>query len=67
MIRFCGYPMCYTFTDMPERLQQQQTALWELIKTEVAYIRTLKVVTDVSSFLCLANKSTTKPIFYSYF
>lgn len=36
-----------SITDMPERLQQQQTALWELIKTEVAYIRTLKVVTDV--------------------
>lgn len=35
---------------MSERLQQQQTALWELIKTEVAYIRTLKVVTDVSTF-----------------
>lgn len=32
---------------MSERLQQQQTALWELIKTEVAYIKTLKVVTDV--------------------
>lgn len=32
---------------MPEKLQQQQTAIWELIKTEVAYIRTLKVVTDV--------------------
>ncbi|XP_025830942.1 uncharacterized protein LOC108742195 isoform X2 [Agrilus planipennis] len=30
-----------------ERSQQQQTALWELIKTEVAYIKTLKVVTDL--------------------
>lgn len=36
-------------SDMPEKLQQQQAALWELIKTEVAYIKTLKVVTDVST------------------
>ncbi|KAF2904664.1 hypothetical protein ILUMI_01506, partial [Ignelater luminosus] len=41
-------------SDLTERLQQQQTALWELIKTEVAYIKTLKVVTDL--FLaCLKN------------
>lgn len=30
-----------------ERQQQQQTALWELAQTEVAYIRTLQVVTNV--------------------
>ncbi|ENN78682.1 hypothetical protein YQE_04854, partial [Dendroctonus ponderosae] len=34
------------FSDLNDRQQQQQTALWELIKTEVAYIKTLKVVTD---------------------
>lgn len=59
---FRDYDRYYTLTDMPERLQQQQTALWELIKTEVAYIRTLKVVTDVSNFLCLARTFTTKSI-----
>lgn len=45
---------------MADKLQQQQTALWELIKTEVAYIRTLKVVTDVSKsvlFLQFRNLS----------
>ncbi|KAL1497170.1 hypothetical protein ABEB36_008171 [Hypothenemus hampei] len=35
------------YTDLNDRQQQQQTALWELIKTEVAYIKTLKVVTDL--------------------
>lgn len=37
---------------LSEKQQQQQTALWELAQTEVAYIKTLKVVTDVSIFLC---------------
>ncbi|XP_012252088.2 pleckstrin homology domain-containing family G member 5 isoform X1 [Athalia rosae] len=32
---------------LTEKQQQQQTALWELAQTEVAYIRTLKVVTDL--------------------
>ncbi|XP_070154087.1 pleckstrin homology domain-containing family G member 5 isoform X6 [Polyergus mexicanus] len=30
-----------------EKQTQQQTALWELAETEVAYIKTLKVVTDL--------------------
>lgn len=33
---------------LSEKQQQQQTALWELAQTEIAYIKTLKVVTDVS-------------------
>jgi len=33
---------------LSEKQSQQQTALWELAETEVAYIKTLKVVTDVS-------------------
>ncbi|XP_014483055.1 PREDICTED: pleckstrin homology domain-containing family G member 5 isoform X2 [Dinoponera quadriceps] len=32
---------------LTEKQQQQQTALWELIQTEVAYIKTLMVVTDL--------------------
>ncbi|KAG8295360.1 Pleckstrin y domain containing, G (with RhoGef domain) member [Homalodisca vitripennis] len=41
-------------SSLPERVQQQQTAVWELIHTEVAYIHTLKVVTDL--FLsCMMN------------
>ncbi|XP_043290107.1 pleckstrin homology domain-containing family G member 5 [Venturia canescens] len=32
---------------LTEKQQQQQTALWELAQTEAAYIRTLKVVTDL--------------------
>uniref|UniRef100_A0A0C9QY91 PLEKHG5_0 protein n=2 Tax=Fopius arisanus TaxID=64838 RepID=A0A0C9QY91_9HYME len=32
---------------LSEKQQQQQTALWELAQTEIAYIRTLKVVTDL--------------------
>lgn len=31
-----------------EKHRQQQTAIWELLSTEVAYIRTLRVITDVS-------------------
>lgn len=38
-------------TDLNDKQQQQQTAIWELIKTEVAYIKTLKVVTDVGIIL----------------
>ena len=33
---------------LSERLKSQQTALWELISTELAFIRTLKVIQDVS-------------------
>ncbi|KAL6257699.1 hypothetical protein P5V15_011279 [Pogonomyrmex californicus] len=32
---------------LSEKHTQQQTALWELAETEVAYIKTLKVVTDL--------------------
>ncbi|XP_034237361.1 pleckstrin homology domain-containing family G member 5 isoform X2 [Thrips palmi] len=32
---------------LPERLQQQQDAIWELLHTEIAYIRTLTVVKDL--------------------
>ena len=34
---------------LDEKTRSQQTALWELVETEVAYIRTLKVIQDVSS------------------
>lgn len=33
---------------LPERVQQQQDAIWELFQTELAYIRMLTVVKDVS-------------------
>ena len=36
---------------LSDKHQQQQTALWELAQTEVAYIKTLKVVTDVSTLI----------------
>ncbi|XP_076681883.1 pleckstrin homology domain-containing family G member 5 isoform X3 [Andrena cerasifolii] len=42
---------------LSERQQQQQTALWELAHTEVAYIKTLKVVTDLF-MACLCNLQT---------
>ena len=35
---------------LSERLKAQQTALWELISTELAFIRTLKVIQDVSFY-----------------
>lgn len=47
---------------LSEKQQQQQTALWELAQTEVAYIKTLKVVTDVSIFFFFYIK-----IFFIYF
>lgn len=34
-------------SSLSERIKAQQTALWELISTELAYIRTLKVIQDV--------------------
>ena len=34
---------------LSEKARSQQTALWELVETEVAYIRTLKVIQDVSN------------------
>ncbi|XP_053996880.1 pleckstrin homology domain-containing family G member 5-like isoform X5 [Hylaeus anthracinus] len=37
----------YNSDQLSEKQQQQQTALWELAQTEVAYIKTLKVVTDL--------------------
>ena len=33
---------------LSDRVRAQQTALWELINTELAFIRTLKVIQDVS-------------------
>lgn len=36
--------------DISERTIQQQTAIWELVETEVVYLKTIKVITDVSSF-----------------
>ncbi|XP_059085132.1 pleckstrin homology domain-containing family G member 5-like isoform X3 [Tigriopus californicus] len=39
---------------LSERVRSQQAAIWELVETEVAYIRTLKVIQDL--FLnCLCN------------
>ncbi|XP_072143352.1 uncharacterized protein [Dermacentor andersoni] len=39
---------------LPKRVRNQQDAIWELISTEVSYIRTLKVITEL--FLaCLCN------------
>ncbi|CAG9760898.1 unnamed protein product [Ceutorhynchus assimilis] len=35
------------YSDISEKQQHQQTVFWELIKTEVAYIKTLKVVKDL--------------------
>lgn len=40
---------------LPERQRQQQSAIWELVYTEVTHLRTLKVVTDVSSSLILRH------------
>ena len=38
---------------LSEKARSQQTALWELVETEVAYIRTLKVIQDVINFSLL--------------
>jgi hypothetical protein len=42
------------WTLLPERQRQQQNAIWELVQTEVAYLRTLKVITDVSLIRSIA-------------
>lgn len=43
---------------LSEKHTQQQTALWELAETEVAYIKTLKVVTDVSRHSSYVSRKT---------
>ncbi len=40
---------------LSEKGRSQQTALWELVETEVAYIRTLKVIQDVNTHTFLAQ------------
>jgi hypothetical protein len=45
--------------DLSEKHRQQQTAIWELLSTEIAYIRTLKVITNVSNQLRTAGFSST--------
>ncbi|XP_076294728.1 uncharacterized protein LOC143215962 isoform X2 [Lasioglossum baleicum] len=42
---------------LSEKQQQQQTALWELAHTEAAYLKTLKVVTDLF-MACLCSLQT---------
>ena len=57
---------------LSEKARSQQQALWELVETEVAYIRTLKVIQDVSysngnlvmSFLPILNKNRKFCSFY---
>ncbi len=44
--------------NLGERVRSQQTAIWELVETEVAYIRTLKVIQDVS---CTFRSTTRSP------
>lgn len=40
--------------DLPKKVQNQNDAIWELLQTEVFYLRRLKVITDL--FLsCLCN------------
>ena len=57
---------------LSEKARSQQQALWELVETEVAYIRTLKVIQDVSyrngnlvmSFSPILNKNRKFCSFY---
>ena len=54
---------------LSEKARSQQTALWELVETEVAYIRTLKVIQDVSkkdSFRARKMKVLTLSLFIAF-
>lgn len=42
----------------PKRVRNQQDAIWELISTEVSYLRTLKVITEASALCRLVARST---------
>lgn len=60
----------YNSDQLSEKQQQQQTALWELAQTEVAYIKTLKVVTDVSTshkYLSANSVESLRPSCYRNF
>ena len=48
---------------LSEKARSQQTALWELVETEVAYIRTLKVIQDVSKKPLLRPPNFTTDMF----
>ncbi|XP_049822174.1 uncharacterized protein LOC109603045 isoform X2 [Aethina tumida] len=52
------------YSDLNEKQRQQQTVLWELITTEVAYIKMLKVVTDLflACLIDLQSKNLLKEI-----
>ena len=49
---------------LSEKARSQQTALWELVETEVAYIRTLKVIQDVSCIPKTQKNLKIKMAFY---
>lgn len=51
------------WTTLPERQRQQQNAIWELVQTEVAYLRTLKVITDVSLIRSIARSLSVYELF----
>ena len=42
------------WSSLTERLQQQQNAVWELVTTEATYIKTLRVISDVSYTICIS-------------
>jgi hypothetical protein len=52
---------------LDEKTRSQQTALWELVETEVAYIRTLKVIQDVRVKLMFMNLCIQLPRIISTF
>ena len=50
---------------LSEKGRSQQTALWELVETEVAYIRTLKVIQDVNTHTFLVQFLVSKSMLYN--
>ena len=51
---------------LSEKARSQQQALWELVETEVAYIRTLKVIQDVRNSSKLLFSFDDTFFFFSY-
>lgn len=57
-MKFCGSSLIQVFYNkhcifqgLTKRQHDQQEAIWELLQTEINYIKTLRVISDVSCII----------------
>lgn len=44
--------------NITDRQRVQQEAIWELLSTEITFIKDIKIVIDVSDFICTCFRSS---------